>query len=79
MSIEEAILLDTLRCRLNFLREKHSLSKPSVSASLGIPLSKYQRFEKGDLAPSAIDLIYIADFYQVSVDYLIGRTEVENN
>ncbi|WP_165005987.1 MULTISPECIES: helix-turn-helix transcriptional regulator [unclassified Enterococcus] len=78
MSVEEAILLDTLRCRLNFLREKHSLSQQTVSASLGIPLAKYRSYEKGEQVPSVIELIYISDFYQVSVDYLIGRTEAPN-
>ena len=63
MSIEEAILLDTLRCRLNFLRTGRSLSQVAVSSALSIPLFKYRK------------LIYIADFYDISVDYLIGRSE----
>ncbi|EME8143062.1 helix-turn-helix transcriptional regulator [Enterococcus faecium] len=74
MSIEEAILLDTLRCRLNFLRTGRSLSQVAVSSALSIPLFKYRKYEEGEI-PSIIELIYIADFYDISVDYLIGRSE----
>lgn len=73
MSIEEAILLDTLRCRLNFLRTGRSLSQVAVSSAL--TLFKYRKYEEGEEIPSIIELIYIADFYDISVDYLIGRSE----
>ncbi|HAP9381355.1 TPA: helix-turn-helix transcriptional regulator [Enterococcus faecium] len=75
MSIEETILLDTLRCRLNFLRTGRSLSQVAVSSALSIPLFKYRKYEEGEEIPSIIELIYIADFYDISVDYLIGRSE----
>ena len=66
MSIEEAILLDTLRCRLDFLRKKNNLT---------IPLEVYQQYEEGKTCPNVIELLFIADFYDVSIDYLIGRSE----
>ncbi|HAP8815890.1 TPA: XRE family transcriptional regulator, partial [Enterococcus faecium] len=38
-------------------------------------LFKYRKYEEGEEIPSIIELIYIADFYDISVDYLIGRSE----
>lgn len=74
MSIEEAILLDTLRCRLDYLRKKN-LTVKEVAEQTSLPLETYLQLEQGKRCPSAIDLIFIADFYNVSVDYLIGRSE----
>lgn len=75
MSIEEAILLDTLRCRLDFLRKKNSLTTSEVAEQVAIPLEVYNHYEEGKACPNLVELLFIADFYDVSVDYLIGRTE----
>lgn len=75
MSIEEAILLDTLRCRLEFLRKNHNLNYQEAAKNIMIDEKKYLSYEKAELLPTVVDLIFIADFYQVSVDYLIGRSE----
>ena len=44
MSIEEAILLDTLRCRLDFLRKKNNLTTSEVAEQVAIPLEVYQQY-----------------------------------
>lgn len=75
MSIEEAILLDTLRCRLDFLRKKNNLTTSEVAEQVAIPLEVYQQYEEGKTCPNVIELLFIADFYDVSIDYLIGRSE----
>ncbi|RCA10714.1 helix-turn-helix domain-containing protein [Enterococcus durans] len=75
MSIEEAILLDTLRCRLDFLRTKNNLTTSEVAEQVAIPLEVYEQYEKGKTCPNVIELLFIADFYDVSIDYLIGRSE----
>ena len=38
-------------------------------------IRQYQRFEKGEQKPGFDNLRNIADFYGVSVDWLMGRTE----
>ncbi|MGM0167727.1 hypothetical protein IGI39_002711 [Enterococcus sp. AZ135] len=75
MSIEEAILLDTLRCRLNFLRTKNEYTKKRVADQLNISLETYETYEEGDALPDILELIDIIDFYDVTLDYLVGRTE----
>ena len=75
MSIEEAILLDTLRCRLNFLRTKKDYSKEHVANQLNISLEQYENYEEGEVLPTIFELIDLSILYQVSLDYLVGRTE----
>ena len=61
--------------RLRDLREDHDLMQKEIAAILGIDQRVYSNYERGDIdIPTAI-LINIADFYKVSVDYLLGRTD----
>lgn len=60
--------------RLKNLRQKRGYSPQSNVAEL-IGVSRYSliKYENGDMMPSAQTLIDIADFYGVSVDYILGR------
>lgn len=65
---------------LKKLRIAKNLSQSDMSKILEVSLSSYQKYErdKNSVTPSLDVLIKIADFYNVSVDYLLGRnTEVE--
>lgn len=75
VNIEETLLLDTLRCRLNFLRTKKDYTKKQDVDQLNIPLEKYENYEEGKTLPDILDLIEIIDFYGVTLDYLGGRAE----
>ena len=44
---------------------------------LGITDRYYQKYEYGKVKPSQANLIKLADFYDVSTDYLLGRTDVK--
>ena len=46
-----------------------------LAALLGISLSGYTRYEHGERDPNAPTLAAMADFFQVSADYLLGRKE----
>ena len=61
---------------LKQLRRSKKLTQLDMSACLGISLSSYQKYEreKGTVIPSLDVLIRIADFYNVSTDYLLGRS-----
>ena len=45
-----------------------------VAEGSGISLRTYQRYENGEREPSASTLVALADFFNVSTDYLLGRT-----
>ena len=42
---------------------------------MGVPFSTYRRYEKREREPDASTLVQMADFYQVTLDYLVGRSE----
>ena len=61
--------------RLQLLREKHQLSKQELSSILGMARRSYFRYEKGERMPSYEVLLQIANYFEVSVDYLMCRTD----
>lgn len=64
--------------RLKKLRTARGLSQSETADKLGVGLSSYQKYErdKGSVTPSLEVLVRIADYYDVSVDYLLGRAKV---
>ena len=60
---------------LKKLRVLKSLTQSDMAEILGISLSSYQKYErdKNCVTPSLDVLLRIADFFGVSVDYLLGR------
>lgn len=62
--------------RINELRSETGLSMRQVAIKLGIPYTTYISYEKGDREPNSEMLIKLADFFECSIDYLIGRSDV---
>ena len=61
--------------RIRDLREDHDLTQKQVAQILGMSQTGYSKYETGENdIPTAV-LIKLADLYQTSVDYLLGRTE----
>ena len=60
--------------RLAELRKSRGLTMKEVAQALKIPYTSYVNYEKGEREPSIDKLIFIADFYKISLDYLMGRT-----
>ena len=61
--------------RLRILRESAGLSQEKAARALGIPMRSYQRLETSGAKTHYDTLLKIADYYQVSVDWLMGRTD----
>ena len=61
--------------RMKSLREEKGLTMKDVANCVGLPYTTYVNYEKGAREPSSETLIKIAKFFDVSVDYLIGRTD----
>lgn len=60
--------------RLSFLREQSGYTKAQICDVVGISRTAYYYYELGDREPSASILAALADCFQVSIDYLMGRT-----
>ena len=63
--------------RIKTLREKKGINMTQAAKALQIPYTTYVNYEKGEREPNTEMLIKIAGFYDVSVDYLIGRSDRE--
>lgn len=61
--------------RLKSLRQENGYTQFKVAKHLGITQSAYANYERGARQPDADTISKIADFFHVSVDYLIGRTD----
>lgn len=60
--------------RLQDLREDADLSQKQVAEILHIQQTVYSRYERGYQTIPVEHLLVLADYYHVSVDYLLGRT-----
>lgn len=60
--------------RLESLRKKKGLSQAEISARVGIARTTYSGYENGAREPDHATLQKLADFFEVSIDYLLGRT-----
>ena len=63
--------------RLKDLREDNDMNQTQVSEILGIQQTVYSRYERGFQTIPVEHLIKLADFYEVSTDYILGRTLVK--
>jgi len=61
--------------RLIELRISRKLTQKQVYESLGMSAIGYQRYEYGDREPAYQNLIALADYFDVSLDYLVGRSD----
>ncbi len=64
--------------RLKELREDNNLTQKQVADILYCSQSAYSKYEKGVLYPSVDMLVKLADFYGVSINYIIGRDKQTN-
>ena len=61
--------------RLRILRKEKGLTQQEVGDTLGKSLRAYQYYESGTRRPEYPQLLALADFFDVSLDYLTGRSE----
>lgn len=59
--------------RLRDLREDNELTQEAVGHLLGTTQQQYYKYEKGIQEIPAHHLLVLADYYHVTVDYLLGR------
>lgn len=61
--------------RLRGLRTKHGMSQDAVGKIIGVTRYSVCGYEKGKNFPEVLGLIGLAEFFDVSIDYLVGRTD----
>lgn len=72
------MLVSRRRCaiiRLKELRKRKHISQVFLGMELSMGQNTISQYETGAREPSFKDLIAIADYFDVSIDYLVGRTD----
>ncbi len=67
---------EILATRLRELRKEKGLSQIQLAVYCDITENTYQNYELMTREPKLEILIRIADFHKVSLDYLVGRTDI---
>ena len=57
------------------LREDHDKTQKDIANVLNMQLTVYQRYERGERELPLWAAIKLADYYRVTLDYLVGRTD----
>lgn len=63
--------------RLRELRKQRGISQNELSKHIGVSKSSVNMYERGEREPSLETLEAIADFFNVNMDYLLGRTPLD--
>ena len=61
--------------RLRLLRMEKRMRQVDIAELLGITQAHYQRIEKGKINIPTLTVCILADYFEVSTDYLLGRSE----
>lgn len=65
--------MDEFPMRLRYLRERRGISRSTMSELCGLSKSMISKYERGERQPTLEPLMELADFFEVSIDYLCGR------
>ena len=65
--------------RLLELRKTRNLTQRQVYEGVGMSMLGYRRYEYGEREPSYQKLIALADYFDVSLDFLTGRNDNPNS
>ena len=65
-----------MEMRLRDLREDHDLTQKELGEAINLPQRTYSSYETGNRMIPPEVLCALADFYGVSVDYLLRRTDI---
>ncbi len=65
--------------RLKELRLKNKVSQKQIAESVGISESLYQYYEYNKREPTISNFIKLCDYFHVSADYLLCRSDNPNN
>ncbi len=68
--------MSNLSKRLIQIKVERGLLQKDIAKSVGLALRTYQYYESGERKPDSDTLIALADYFDVSLDYLVGRSDI---
>ena len=63
-----------IKMKLRELREQKGVTQKEVANAVGCTSTVYSRYERREREPDITTLCRLADYFGVSVDYIVGRT-----
>ena len=67
--------MSNLSDRLVQLKNERGLLQKDIAQNINISLRAYQYYERGERNPDSETLIRLAEFFDISTDYLLGRSD----
>ena len=74
--MKREIILPVFSAKLRELRKARNLTQKNMAELLQCTIRHYQMVEYGQINIPVSTLIILADYFSVSTDYLLGRTDV---
>lgn len=65
-----------MKNNLKLLRKRKGYTQIAVQMQTGVEQALLSKFENGERVPPTETLIKLADFYDVSIDYILCRTDI---
>lgn len=72
----QGVSMDNFKNRLREQRIKSGATQKAMADYLGVTTRAYQFYESGGRYPDFQGLLALADYFDVSIDYLVGRSDV---
>ena len=66
--------METFAKRLQQMRERRRISRSVMSELCGLSQSMISKYERGEKQPKLETLVILAEFFDCSIDYLVGET-----
>lgn len=66
---------DVMKNNLRKLRKDKGMTQIALQMATGIEQALLSKFENGERVPPTETLLHLAEFYNVSIDYILCRTE----
>lgn len=67
--------MQTFADRLKYLRKSHTATQKKIAEVAGITDRAFRKYESGEIEPTASVINSLADYFNVSTDYLLGRSD----
>ncbi len=67
--------MNNLALQFKKVRSERGFTQKQAANGIGVSEQAYQKYEYGKVVPSALVLIALADYFDVSLDYLVGRSD----
>lgn len=64
---------------LKLLRKESGISQQKLADAIGMSQQSINQYENHDTEPDIMTLRKLADYFETSVDYLIGHTDIRNH